>query len=433
MAPQPNLTPKSSSSTPHITVNTNSKRQEIDGFGWSLTGGSAKAIYSLSTAARTNLLQELFNRTDKNSIGISVLRLSIGASDLDPSVFSYNDMAKGQTDPSISKFNLGPDLLAVIPLLREILFYNPAIKLLSSPWTAPLWMKESYTPYGAKLKDQWLGSYATYFVKYIQTMRSYGIPIWGITPQNEPLNPNNNPSLSMEAPQQLNFVKNFLGPAFKQAGITTKIIIYDHNLDRTDYPISILSDPAAAQYIAGSAFHLYSGDILALNDVHNRFPTKGIYLTEFWLAAPEDNTQFSTQLLSNFRRLVTDGAKNWCQIGLSWNLASDENWGPHTDGGCDRCLGALTINSATKAITRTSGYYSIGHASKFVEPGSVVLDATCPTNFNCAVYLKKDGKVVVLVRNSQSSSDKKLVIKWGTNVIEPVLPANSISSFVWQP
>jgi len=433
MEPQTSLTPKQSSSTASIQINQDLKRQTIDGFGWTLTGGSAKVIYSLSVTARTKLLQELFNRTDRNSIGISVLRLSLGASDLDADVFSYNDMAQGQTDPSMSKFTLGQDLQYLIPLLKEILFFNPDIKLLSSPWTAPLWMKENYTPYGAKLKDQWMGAYATYFVKYVQAMRNYGIPIWAITPQNEPLNPNNNPSLSMEATQQANFIKTYLGPAFKAAGLTTKIIIYDHNFDRPDYPLTVLADAGAAQYIAGSAFHLYAGDITAINDIHNKYPDKGLYLTEFWLAAPESTTQFSANMLSNFRKLVTDGAQNWCQIGLSWNLASDQNWEPHTQGGCSRCLGALTIDSATKAITRTSGYYSIGHASKFVDPGSVVLQATCPTNFNCAVYLRKDGKVVVLVRNSQSSSDKKVVIRWGSNVIEPVLPANSVSSFVWQP
>jgi glucosylceramidase len=428
MAPQMNLTPRSSSSSASILINQNSRLQEIDGFGWALTGGSASVIYSLSPTDRANLLQELFNST---GLGVSVLRLSIGASDLDPSVFTYDNMAKGQSDPGMTQFALGPDLLAVIPLLKEIFFYKPDLKLICAPWTAPLWMKESYTPYGAKLKVEWMATYATYFVKYIETMRSFGIPIWAITPQNEPLNPNNNPSLYMEASQQLDFIKNYLGPAFKNSGITTKIIIYDHNLDRTDYPMTILGDPGAAQYVTGSAFHLYAGSISALQEVHNRFPDKGLYLTEWWLAAPESDSQFSTNLLSNFRRIITDGAANWCRMGLSWNLASDQNWQPHTDGGCSQCLGALIIDSNTKAITRTSGYYSIGHASKFVPPKSIVLQATCPTNFNCAVYMRPDGNAVVLVRNSQSN-DQRMVIGWGGNIIDPVLPAYSISSFVWQ-
>jgi len=433
MQPQKDLIPKSSSTTPTISIRTDLKRQTIDGYGWALTGGSATVIRSLSTDVRTKLLQELFNETDRNSLRVSVLRISIGASDLDPNPFTYNEMAKGQSDPDMTKFNLGSDLTAVIPLLKEILFFAPNIKLIGSPWTAPLWMKESYTPYGAKLKDQWMPAYAKYFVKYIQAMRSYGIPIWAITPQNEPLNPNNNPSLTMEAPQQLNFIKNYLGPAFKTAGIITKIIIYDHNLDRPDYPLSILADAAAAQYVAGSAFHLYAGDISALNDIHTKYPTKSLYLTEFWLAAPESDSQFSANVLSNFRRIITDGAQNWCSIGLSWNLASNQNWEPHTQGGCSRCLGALTIDSNTKAITRTSGYYSIGHASKFVSPGSVVLESPCPSNFNCAVYLRKDGAAVVLIRNSLSSTDKKISIGWGSSLVEMVLPANSISSFVWHP
>ena len=127
----------------------------------------------------------------------------------------------------------------VIPLLKEILAINPNIKIMGSPWSPPVWMKDNGNSVGGSLKPEYYDAYAQYFVKYIQQMKAQGITIDAITPQNEPLHPGNNPSMLMLAEQQSNFIKNSLGPAFQAAGITTKIIIYDHNLDKTDYPISV--------------------------------------------------------------------------------------------------------------------------------------------------------------------------------------------------
>ena len=272
---QTNLIPFTSATNtnPTIEIDSTVAYQTVDGFGYTLTGGSAFLINRLPASQKTSLLQELFGNGE-NSISISYLRVSIGASDLSAEVFSYDDMPAGQTDVNLANFNLSKDTVDVIPLLKEILQISPNIKIMGSPWSAPVWMKDNGSSIGGSLQPQYYGVYAQYFVKYIQAMKARGITIDAITPQNEPQHGGNNPSMVMSAVQQADFIKNHLGPAFQAASITTKIIIWDHNCDNPNYPITILNDPAAKQYINGSAFHLYAGNINALSTVHAAHPDK---------------------------------------------------------------------------------------------------------------------------------------------------------------
>jgi glucosylceramidase len=244
----------------------------MDGFGCTLTGGSTQLLAKMSPENRATLLKELFDPKAAGSIGISYLRISIGASDLSDRVFSYNDLPTGQTDPQQLKFSLEPEQKDFLPILKEILRINPAIKIMGSPWSPPTWMKTNGDSKGGSLKPEYYAAYALYLVKYIQSMQKEGVAIDALTVQNEPLHPGNNPSLLMYAHEQADFVKNHLGPAFVKNGIKTKILVYDHNADRPDYPISILNDPAAKKYIDGSAFHLYGGTVDALSEVHDAHP-----------------------------------------------------------------------------------------------------------------------------------------------------------------
>ena len=162
-------------------------------------------------------------------------------------------------------------------------------------------------------------------------MKAEGITIDAITPQNEPLHDGNNPSMVMTADQQADFIKNHLGPAFRAAGLQTKIVIYDHNADKPDYPITVLSDPAANAFINGSAFHLYAGDINALSTVHNAFPDKDIYFTEQYTAS---NGNFGGDLKWHLKNVIIGSMRNWSKTALEWNLANNAQFGPHTPGGC---------------------------------------------------------------------------------------------------
>ena len=270
-----------------INIDPSKTYQEMDGFGYTLTGGSAMHISKMSAEAREKLLNELYG-TGEGSIGVSYIRVSIGASDLDEKLFSYNDLPKGETDVNMEKFDLGYDKQYLIPVLQQILKINPEIKILGSPWSPPVWMKDNGDTRGGSLKPEFYPAYAKYFVKYVQEMKANGITIDAITVQNEPLHPGNNPSLLMPAEAQKVFVRDHLGPAFEKNGIKTKIIVYDHNADRPDYPITILDDPEAAKYIDGSAFHLYGGTVDAISKVHDAHPDKNLYFTEQWVGAPGD-------------------------------------------------------------------------------------------------------------------------------------------------
>jgi glucosylceramidase len=137
----------------------------------------------------------------------------------------------------------------------------------------------------------------------------------------------------MEAPEEAAFIKNNLGPDLQAAGLKTKIILYDHNADRPDYPISILNDPEAKKYVDGSAFHLYGGKIEALSAVHDAYPDKNLYFTEEWVGAPGN---LKEDIHFHIKDLIIGATRNWCKNVLEWNLAADQNQQPHTPGGCDR-------------------------------------------------------------------------------------------------
>ena len=255
------------------------KYQTIDGFGFALTGGSAQLIEHMDAAPRAALLKQLFS-TEGDGIGVSYLRVSVGASDMNDHVYSYDDLPEGLTDAKMEKFSIEPDRADVIPVLKQILTINPKIKILASPWSAPLWMKTTGVARGGVLKPEYFEAYATYFVKYIQAMKAEGINIDALTVQNEPLNEKNTPSMLMLESELGDFIENNLGPAFQKAGIKTKIVLYDHNLDHPAYPLSILKDPKANKYVEGTGFHLYGGTVAAFDQVHDAFPKKNLYFTE---------------------------------------------------------------------------------------------------------------------------------------------------------
>lgn len=407
-----------------INVSDGTIYQEMDGFGYSLTGGSALLINNMSASSRSALLNELF-KWDDNNIGVSYLRISIGASDLDVAPFSYNDLPAGETDVTMSNFSINKDKQYLIPVLKEILAINPNIKITATPWSPPVWMKTNQSTVGGSLRTEYYDAYATYFVKYIQAMAVEGIAINAIIPQNEPLNATNNPSMVMQASEQANFIKNNLGPAFQSAGITTKIIAYGHNADRTDFPINVLNDSGANPFIDGSAFHLYAGRIDNLSLVHNAHPNKNIYFSEQWVGA---NESFSESLKWHTRELFVGAPRNWSKTVLEWNLASDPNQDPHTDGGCTECLGALTIDGNN--VTRNVAYYLIAHAAKYVRPGSVRIESNASIELPNVAYKTPTGNIVVLVLNN-TGTKKDFNIKVSDKPISTSLDAGAVGTFVW--
>lgn len=408
---------------PEIVVDTAQTYQTVDGFGFCLTDASAALISDLPASMQSDLLKELFG-FDSTSISISYLRVSIGASDLSASVYTYDDMPAGQTDVNLANFSLRKDQSKVIPVLKSILAINPNIKILGSPWTPPTWMKSNNNSVGGSLLTQYYSVYAQYFVKYIQAMKAEGINIDAITVQNEPLYGGNNPSMLMNATEQANFIKNHLGPAFQAASVNTKIIVYDHNADRIDYPLTVLDDASAREYVDGSAFHLYGGDINDLSKVHQAYPLKNIYFTEQYTASTGD---FAGDLKWHVKNVIIGTMRNWSRNALEWNLASDPYFSIHTPGGCNTCKGALTIISG---VTRNVSYYIVAHASKFVSAGSVRVASNITGNLFNVAFTRPDGKKVLIVENDGTSSQTFNISCNGRRVTTS-LEGGAVGTFVW--
>jgi glucosylceramidase len=406
-----------------IDVDSTQRFQTVDGFGFTLTEGSAYLINRLSEAQRSALLQELFGNNE-DDISINYLRLGIGATDLSTKVFSYNDLPAGQTDVPLAQFSLSQDTVDVIPVLKQILAINPSIKLMGTPWSPPTWMKDNNNSVGGGLLPQYYSVYAQYFVKYVQQMKARGITIDAITPQNEPLYGGNNPSLIMTAGQQTDFIKNHLGPAFRAANISTKIIAYDHNCDRPDYPLAILNDAAAKQFVDGSAFHLYAGDIAALSTVRDAHPDKNIYFTEQFTGS---NGSFDGDLKWHLRNVIIGSMRNWSKVALNWNLANDGGFRPYTPGGCTQCKGAVTLDGS---VSRNVGYYIIGHASKFIPAGSVRIASSTVGNLYSVAFITPAGKKVLIMLND-GTNNVNFSIKFKGQFATTSLSGGAVATYVW--
>ncbi len=411
-----------SNSYPSIEIDASKVFQTVDGFGYTLTGGSVEVINQLTAAKKQELLNDLFS---SSGIGISYLRISIGASDLNSEVFSYDDMPAGQTDLSLSQFSLTKDQ-AVIQMLKDILMINPNIKILATPWSPPVWMKDNGSTIGGSLKPEYYNVYAQYFVKYIQAMKAQGITVHAVTPQNEPLHPGNNPSLYMTAAHQAAFIKNNLGPAFQAANINTKIIAYDHNCDNPAYPLAVLNDTAANPYVDGSAFHLYAGDISALSTVHNLYPDKNVYFTEQWTSSTGN---FSGDLDWHVKNIIIGSMRNWSKTALEWNVANNASFGPHTPGGCTQCKGTVTI-SGGNSYEKNVAYYIIAHASKFVPVNSQRIASTETDNLSTVAFKTPTGKTVLIVQNG-SSTDQAFNIKYNQKTAPVTISGHSAATYIF--
>jgi glucosylceramidase len=411
---------------PSIDVNDMQQFQPIDGFGFALTGGSAQLLMRMTPPRRTALLKQLFT-TDGDGIGVSYIRVTIGASDMNDHVFSYDDMPAGQTDPTLAHFSLAPDRADVIPVLKEILAINPRVMILGSPWSAPAWMKTNDDVKGGNLKPEFYGAFAQYFVKYIQGMQAEGITINAITLENEPLNPKNTPSMVVFAQEEDTFIAKYLGPAFAKAGIKTEIQLYDHNPDVPSYPLSILGDPAASKYVSGTAFHLYGGEVGTLTDVHNTYPNKNLYLTEQSVGGRPSAS--SINIAEPVSRVLIGGTRNWARNVLLWNLAADPHFGPHTNnGGCTMCVGAITLDGDN--ATFNVAFYAAAHFSKFVPNGSVHIGSNELEQLPNSAFLTPDGKVVLVVANT-GNFPSTFHIGYHGSTLTTTLQSESVGTYVW--
>lgn len=408
-----------------VEVNRAERYQEMEGFGAAITNSAAYVIRQ--SPRRDEIMADLFSQA---GIGITYVRLPMGASDfVAPPAYTYNDLPQGETDPEMERFSIAPDRAVVLPTVKAALDLNPSLRIMASPWSAPAWMKNPTTLNGGSLRPEYYDAYANYFVRFIHAYASEGIPIDAVTPQNEPRHTTNSyPTMGMTAVQQAEFVGQHLGPAFDANEIDAKILIWDHNWDMEDYPMTVLADEQARSYAHGVAWHCYGGDVAAQSRVHHAYPGIATYFTECSGGAWDSN--FASVLSWNARNLFIGSVRNWSRAVLLWNLALNENHGPHR-GGCSNCRGVVTVRSdGTHA--REPEYYIIGHFSKFVRPGAYRIgSSTFPGDVETVAFENPDGSLILAVLNAGGAAVNLDVASGDTTFRYASVPPRSLLTVVW--
>ncbi|MFT3669102.1 MAG: glycoside hydrolase family 30 beta sandwich domain-containing protein [Pseudoxanthomonas sp.] len=415
-----------------ITVDDAQRFQEMVGFGASLTDSSAWLIqHKLDAGQRDALLKELFGR-EGNGLGLSFSRLTIGASDFSRHHYSLDDTPDGKPDPELKHFSIDENRGDVIPVARAMLAINPQLKIMASPWSAPGWMKDSNSLIQGRLLPQYYDAFSRYLLKYVDAYAAEGVPVFALTVQNEPdYEPKDYPGMRLNAPARARLIGDHLGPMIARRGNGPLLFDWDHNWDKPEEPLGVLSDPVAGKYVDAVAWHCYGGDVAAQSPVHDAFPDKDAYMTE--CSGGDWEPVRSGGLPLQAKNIIIRSARNWARGALFWNLALDENNGPYA-GGCHTCRGVVTIDSRTGAITRTDEYYALAHASRFVRPGAHRIASTEPGGDldNVAFRNADDGSLVLLVTNAAKQA-RRFSVGQGDRRFTYTLPPRSLATFVWKP
>lgn len=433
---------------PLITVDDSKRFQEIDGFGASLTDAAAWLFAKKLTAAQTDAaFKTLFSR--KEGIALSFLRQPVGSSDLAVTFYSFDDLCQqdvkpcttpaGAADPDLTHFSLKHDEEYILPLLKKALELNPDIHVMLTPWSPPGWMKSSGSMLGSNadtkqpstLRPEAYAAFASYLVKTVQGYQAASVPIYALSVENEPLYaPPTYSGMLMTAAEQSSFLGSALGPALATAGLKTKVMVYDHNWDRPDYPEEVLKDPKAAALAAGTAWHHYAGDPSVMTKNHDEFPQKDQWVTE----SSGGTWQKGSALQVEAAELIAS-IRNWSRSYVLWALATDQDHGPHV-GGCDTCRGLVTID-ATKPtrdqVRPELDYYVLGHASKFVLPGAVRIasDEPAGTQLKDVAFRNPSGTVVLYALNAGTKGQEFRIV-FHDKAVATTIPSGSVATFVWK-
>lgn len=411
---------------PAVIVADGMAYQTVEGFGASMTDSAAYLIHQRVPAERRQeVMEELFDF--RKGIGVSFLRNPMGASDLARFHYSYNDLPPGQTDMRLERFSIDHDRQDILPLLKLALRINPLIRMMGSPWSAPGWMKTSGSMIGGSLKKEAYPAFALYFRKYIEAYSAEGVPVHYISMQNEPLYvPKDYPGMSVTAAEQADFLKNHLLPELDQARLHTRVLVYDHNWDRPDYPMAVLADPviAGSPRVAGTAWHWYGGTPGAMTLVHQLDPKRGQYVTE-----ASGGTWIEDQVKADFEAVI-HSMRNYARAFVKWGLALDEKRGPNA-GGCNTCTGLIEVNGQTGEVKKTIDYYTLGHFSKFVRPGAVRVYSTNAPGVIGAAFVNRDRSRVLVVFN-ETMQEKRFQVEWRGRWMEMALPPLGGATVVWE-
>jgi glucosylceramidase len=400
--------------------------QPIEGFGAAFTDSAAYLLNEVApSSALPGAMSDLFTRNG-SGIGLSFMRIPMGASDIARTQYSFDDQPPGQTDPTLADFSIAHDQADILPIVQQAKSLNPEMKLMANPWSPPGWMKSTDSLIGGTLLPTMDSPFANYFVKYIQAYQAAGVPIDYISLQNEPLyQPTNYPGMGMDAPTQLIVLRDHILPALAAHSIASKVLVYDHNWDQSVYPQTVFSDPTilASSQVAGTAWHGYGGVPGGQQVIQNLFPTKAQYETEH-----SGGTNQTDQFNTDFEE-ITLVLRNSARSFVKWSLALDENLGPH-DGGCGNCTPIVTVNSTTGAITKDVEYYTLGHYSKYVLPGASRIYSSNANGVDTVAFINPDSSKALVAFND-SSAGQTFQVQWGVNSLTYTLAAKSAATFGW--
>ena len=419
--------PTSTVAATAIMLDTAATRQQVLGFGAALTDASCYVLSQMNEAERAPVMHDLFA---PGEMALNVCRTTIGASDYSRTVYSYDDSPT--PDPDLKKFSIDHDKAYILPVLREARKANPELFLFSSPWSPPGWMKPDNTMLGGAMRKLSFGPYAQYFLKFLEGYKAEGVAIDAVTVQNETdaEQEGHMPACIWAQEAEMDFVKNFLGPTLRKAGVDTKIWVLDHNYNLWGRAIGELSDPEAYKYIDGIAWHGYVGEPTAMTRVHDAFPEKHAYWTEGGpdIKQPDYQTDF-TKWAETFNGILN----NWARCITSWNVALDENGNPNV--GLFSCGGVITVDSKSHAVTRSGQYWAYAHYSKHIKRGARVF-ATNGIGAEGALgavshagFTNPDGGSVVVLANRGGDTRAQLVL--GAQTLEVELPADSVLTLEW--
>jgi glucosylceramidase len=404
-----------------IELNPGNKYQEMLGFGAAFTDAACYTFNRLESPVREKLFHELFHPSE---MGLNVCRTCIGASDYSTEMFSYDE---GDPDPEMQRFSIAHDQSYVLPMLREARKQNPELFLFSSPWSPPGWMKAGGSMLGGSMRQKSFAPYAKYLVKFLQAYAADGVPVQAVTVQNEVDTDQDArmPACLWGQEYEMGFVKNHLGPALQQSGLTAKIWILDHNYNLWGRAVAELDDPDVHKYCNAVAFHGYVGGADQMSKFHKASPEAQIYWTEGGpdVTAPDYLTDWT-----KWGQTFVEITRNWAQSITGWNLALDEKGKPNI--GPFPCGGVVTIHSQTRDITRCGQYWAFAHFSRHVRRGAKRFESVGKVDAVDHVgFENPDGQRVVLITNSGPT--KRVHLKQGGNVAEIALPANSVSTLSW--
>ncbi len=451
------LSDETNSVIPIIQINPNQKFQQIIGFGGSFTGSSAYVLNQLSKEKRNEVIRAYFS---PEGAGYSLMRSQIGGSDF--SVFSY---AYDNTpdDKNLDDFSIKEDLDYLIPLIKDAQkISKDGFKILASPWTAPKWMKDNDAWYGGSLKPEYYQTWALYISKYIKAYDKEGIPIWGITPENEPMGNDSHWDSMIFTPEQMcDLIKNNLGPLFEKDKIDAKIFIYDQNRDEVKrWTDIILNDSAAAKYVWGTAVHWYSSTISwypeVLNELHEKYPDKQILHTEgcidndipVWQAddwywsklatdwgyewASEKDKPLHPMYKPVFRyaRDIIGGLNSWFTGWIDWNIILDDKGGPNHAN--NWAIAPVIAKPSTDEVYYTPLYYVMCHFSKYIRPGAYRIGVeTELQNIMVTACINPDKSIAVEIFNPTEKS-VQYMIHLEKKTIQFNIPENAIQTVLFQ-